>query len=130
MGRKNNRAGAGNNVRALFRDGTPWPPAVAAKPDPTARVRPQSPNQRRLLEVIDRYPVVVAVGPAGTGKTYLAVAAAVAALMDGQVSRIVLARPAVEAGEALGFLPGNVDHKMAPYLRPLYDALGDWLGAK
>lgn len=74
--------------------------------------------------------LVVAVGPAGTGKTYLAISAAVEALEAGKVDRIILSRPAIEAGESLGFLPGDLQEKMAPYLRPLYDALNDRLGAK
>ncbi len=90
-------------------------------------VQPKSANQRRYLEAIERYDMVFAIGPAGTGKTYLAVAMAVAALVSKTVSRIVLARPAVEAGERLGFLPGTLQEKIDPYLRPLYDALFDLL---
>jgi len=90
-------------------------------------VQPKSANQRRYLEAIDQRDMVFGVGPAGTGKTYLAVAMAVAALMSKTVSRIVLARPAVEAGERLGFLPGTLQEKIDPYLRPLYDALYDLL---
>ncbi len=88
-------------------------------------VQPKSLNQRRYLEMIERNDMVFGVGPAGTGKTYLAVAMAVSALLSKQVSRIVLARPAVEAGERLGFLPGTLQEKVDPYLRPLYDALFD-----
>ncbi len=87
----------------------------------------RSGGQRRYLEAIQKYDVVFGIGPAGTGKTYLAVAMAVAALKKDQVSRIILTRPAVEAGEALGFLPGQLEEKIAPYLRPLYDALRDML---
>ncbi|HUX65995.1 MAG TPA: PhoH family protein [Terriglobales bacterium] len=90
-------------------------------------VQPKSLNQRRYLDAIERQDMVFGVGPAGTGKTYLAVAMAVAALAAKQVSRIVLARPAVEAGERLGFLPGTLQEKIDPYLRPLYDALFDLL---
>ena len=90
-------------------------------------VQSKSPNQRRYLEAIEQYDMVFAIGPAGTGKTYLAVAMAVAALMSKNVSRIILARPAVEAGERLGFLPGTLQEKIDPYLRPLYDALYDLL---
>lgn len=94
------------------------------------KIRPQSDNQRRLMESIDRYNLVVALGPAGTGKTYIAIAKAVEALEDGRIERIVLSRPAVEAGESLGYLPGDLEEKLAPYLRPLYDALSDRVGRK
>ncbi|WP_022834493.1 PhoH family protein [Salisaeta longa] len=90
-------------------------------------IRPRTPNQERLVEAAFNNDVVFAVGPAGTGKTYVAVALAVAALRAHQVKRIVLSRPAVEAGEQLGFLPGDFYEKIDPYLRPLYDALGDML---
>jgi phosphate starvation-inducible PhoH-like protein len=90
-------------------------------------VQPKSPNQRKYLEAIEKHDMVFGIGPAGTGKTYLAVAMAVAALMNKQVGRIVLARPAVEAGERLGFLPGTLQEKVDPYLRPLYDALYELL---
>lgn len=88
---------------------------------------PKTVNQRRYVEAIERHDLVFGVGPAGTGKTYLAVAMAVSALLSKRVSRIVLTRPAVEAGERLGFLPGNLQEKVDPYLRPLYDALYDML---
>jgi phosphate starvation-inducible protein PhoH and related proteins len=94
------------------------------------KVRPQSDNQDRLLEAIRATNLTLALGPAGTGKTYLAISAAVEAFEDGRVSRIILSRPAVEAGESLGFLPGDMQEKLAPYLRPLYDALSDRLGGK
>jgi phosphate starvation-inducible PhoH-like protein len=90
-------------------------------------VQPKSPNQRRYLEAIEHHDMVFGVGPAGTGKTYLAVAMAISALLNKQVNRIILARPAVEAGERLGFLPGTLQEKIDPYLRPLYDALFDML---
>jgi phosphate starvation-inducible protein PhoH and related proteins len=90
-------------------------------------VQPKSPNQRRYLEAIEKHDMVFGVGPAGTGKTYLAVAMAISALINKQVNRIILARPAVEAGERLGFLPGTLQEKIDPYLRPLYDALFDML---
>jgi len=90
-------------------------------------VVPRSLNQRAYLEQIDSHDLVFGIGPAGTGKTYLAVAQAVASLLTKAVSRIVLARPAVEAGEKLGFLPGDLQEKVDPYLRPLYDALYDLL---
>jgi len=94
------------------------------------QVTPKSPNQRRYLEAIDRDDIVFGVGPAGTGKTYLAMAQAVAYLLAKRVTRIILARPAVEAGEKLGFLPGDLQEKVNPYLRPLYDALHDMLDAE
>jgi len=90
-------------------------------------VQPKSPNQRKYLEAIEQHDMVFGVGPAGTGKTYLAVAMAISALLNKQVNRIILARPAVEAGERLGFLPGTLQEKIDPYLRPLYDALFDML---
>jgi phosphate starvation-inducible protein PhoH and related proteins len=90
-------------------------------------VVPRSLNQRSYLEEMERHDMVFGIGPAGTGKTYLAVAAAVSALLNKSVARIVLARPAVEAGEKLGFLPGDLQEKVDPYLRPLYDALYDLL---
>jgi phosphate starvation-inducible PhoH-like protein len=88
---------------------------------------PKSVNQRRYLEAIERNDLVFGIGPAGTGKTYLAVAMAISALIAKQVARIILTRPAVEAGERLGFLPGTLQEKVDPYLRPLYDALYDML---
>ena len=90
-------------------------------------VQPKSINQRRYLDAIDHHDMVFGVGPAGTGKTYLAVAMAISALLAKRVNRIILARPAVEAGERLGFLPGTLQDKIDPYLRPLYDALYDML---
>src|SRR5499425_608555 len=90
-------------------------------------VQPKSSNQRRYLEAIEKHDMVFGVGPAGTGKTYLAVAMAISALLAKRVNRIILARPAVEAGERLGFLPGTLQEKIDPYLRPLYDALYDML---
>jgi phosphate starvation-inducible protein PhoH and related proteins len=90
-------------------------------------VQPKSPNQRRYLDAIENHDMVFGVGPAGTGKTYLAVAMAISALLNKQVNRIILARPAVEAGERLGFLPGTLQEKIDPYLRPLYDALFDMM---
>ena len=93
------------------------------------QVAPKTPMQRRYLEAIDRADIVFGVGPAGTGKTYLAMAQAISALLAKRVSRIILARPAVEAGEKLGFLPGDLQEKVNPYRRPLYDALHDMLDA-
>lgn len=90
-------------------------------------IKPKTPGQRQLVRAVGKNDVVFAVGPAGTGKTYLAVAMAVAALKNREVQKIVLTRPAVEAGESLGFLPGDLKEKVIPYLRPLYDALDDML---
>jgi phosphate starvation-inducible PhoH-like protein len=90
-------------------------------------IRPKTLNQKHYVDAIDKHTIVFGIGPAGTGKTYLAVAKAVQALKDKQVSRIILTRPAVEAGERLGFLPGTLIDKIDPYLRPLYDALHDML---
>jgi phosphate starvation-inducible PhoH-like protein len=91
------------------------------------RILPKSFNQRKYLEAIDQFDIVFGIGPAGTGKTYLAMAQAVTALLSKKVTRIILARPAVEAGEKLGFLPGDLQEKVNPYLRPLYDALYDMM---
>ncbi len=90
-------------------------------------IRPKTLNQKRYVDAIDKHTVVFGIGPAGTGKTYLAMAKAVQALQAKQVNRIILTRPAVEAGERLGFLPGTLFEKIDPYLRPLYDALHDML---
>src|SRR5215468_7676613 len=90
-------------------------------------VQPKGVNQRRYLDAIENHDMVFGIGPAGTGKTYLAVAMAISALVAKRVNRIILARPAVEAGERLGFLPGTLQEKIDPYLRPLYDALYDML---
>lgn len=90
-------------------------------------VRAKSPGQTEYLQAIQEHDLVIAIGPAGTGKTYLAVAAAVAALNERQVERVILCRPAVEAGESLGFLPGDFREKIDPYMRPLYDALYDMM---
>ncbi|MEG2222735.1 MAG: PhoH family protein [Oscillospiraceae bacterium] len=93
-------------------------------------VKPKTIGQKQYMESVLHNTITIGVGPAGTGKTYLAVAAAVAAFRDKQVNRIILTRPAVEAGERLGFLPGDLQSKVDPYLRPLYDALFDMLGAE
>ena len=100
------------------------------RPSPQREIRPKTVNQRRYLSAIERHDIVLGVGPAGTGKTYLAMAEAVAFLTSKRISRIILARPAVEAGEKLGFLPGDLQEKVNPYLRPLYDALYDMLDAE
>jgi phosphate starvation-inducible PhoH-like protein len=93
-------------------------------------IRAKTLNQKRYVDAIDENTIVFGIGPAGTGKTYLAVAKAVQALQSKQVTRIILTRPAVEAGERLGFLPGTLSEKIDPYLRPLYDALHDMVGAE
>ncbi len=90
-------------------------------------VVPKSINQKRYVEAIRNYDIVIGIGPAGTGKTYLAMAMAVSALFNKEVNRIILTRPAVEAGEKLGYLPGDIQEKVNPYLRPLYDALHDMI---
>ena len=94
------------------------------------RIAPKTVTQRKYLDAIEQHDIVFGIGPAGTGKTYLAMAQAVAFLVAKKVSRIILARPAVEAGEKLGFLPGDLQEKVNPYLRPLYDALYDMLDAE
>jgi len=104
----------------------------AGRPDAAIRTRkrmigPRTPNQARYIEALERHELVFGLGPAGTGKTYLAVAQGVALLAAGRVDRLILSRPAVEAGERLGFLPGDLREKVDPYLRPLYDALFDML---
>ncbi len=104
-------------------------PAEAERSDDglPGRTRPKTVNQRRYVAAIREHPIIFGIGPAGTGKTYLAVAMAVQALTSRQVKRVILTRPAVEAGEHLGFLPGDLQAKIDPYLRPLYDALYDML---
>ncbi|HUB66560.1 MAG TPA: PhoH family protein [Candidatus Methylacidiphilales bacterium] len=97
---------------------------ISAKKPP---IVPKSLQQKKYVESIKEYDLIFGIGPAGTGKTFLAMAMAVAALKNGEVTRIVLTRPAVEAGEALGFLPGDLQEKIFPYLRPLYDALNDMI---
>jgi phosphate starvation-inducible PhoH-like protein len=99
----------------------------AARTSGKKQVMPKSVNQRRYLDAIEKHDIVFGIGPAGTGKTYLAMAQAVSYLLAKKVSRIILARPAVEAGEKLGFLPGDLQEKVNPYLRPLYDALYDMM---
>ena len=119
-------------VEELFPSPSRWDPLDDERREQSyvRRVRPKCDGQRRLMEAIDNHSLVVALGPAGTGKTYLAISKAVEALEAGTVERIVLTRPAVGAGEELGYLPGNVEDKLAPYLRPLYDALSERLGGK
>ncbi|MGB0629587.1 MAG: PhoH family protein [Alphaproteobacteria bacterium] len=120
-----------NNVCAMPRNGS-WDPLEGSMDTKryVRNVRPKSENQARLMEALQNHHMVVALGPAGTGKTYLAITAAVEALETNEVERIILSRPAVEAGESIGFLPGEVNDKVAPYMQPLYDALLDRLGGK
>jgi phosphate starvation-inducible PhoH-like protein len=118
-------------VIEMVRDEVPSPSGVLTQGVPVGRgkmVRPKTVGQHRYIDAIRENTLVFSVGPAGTGKTYLAMAAAVEALSSGAVRRIILTRPAVEAGESLGFLPGDLIAKIDPYLRPLYDALYEMLG--
>ena len=117
------RAGQEDKVDELTQDVI----CISAKGRP---IKPKTIGQKKYVESIFENAVTIGVGPAGTGKTYLAVAAAVAAFRERKVNRIILTRPAVEAGERLGFLPGDLQSKVDPYLRPLYDALFDMLGAE
>jgi phosphate starvation-inducible PhoH-like protein len=134
--RKGNAPDSGE-VRDLLRAAAGEPtPALGGAFSPTRTrsfgkkvVAPKSPTQKKYLEAIESHDMVFAIGPGGTGKTYLAVAMAVSALLTKQVNRIILARPAVEAGERLGFLPGTLQEKVDPYMRPLYDGLHDLLEA-
>lgn len=134
-----------SNIRPMYKDGSLhrsermprvgiWDPLADERDERerkyTRKIKPQNNNQKRLMEAIEEKNMILAVGPAGTGKTYIAVAKAVEALDSGRVSRIILSRPAVEAGENLGFLPGQLDEKLAPFLRPLYDCLSDRIGLR
>lgn len=117
------KAGNEEHINDIARDVL----CVTAKGKP---IKPKTLGQKRYVDAIKKNTITLGIGPAGTGKTYLAVAAAVAAFRDKQVNRIILTRPAVEAGERLGFLPGDLQSKVDPYLRPLYDAFFDMLGAE
>ena len=117
------RSGKESQISELTRDVL----CISAKGRP---IKPKTIGQKEYIASVLKNTVTIGVGPAGTGKTYLAVAAAVAAFRDKQINRIILTRPAVEAGERLGFLPGDLQSKVDPYLRPLYDALFDMLGAE
>ncbi len=134
MGKRTMRLAAEStrSVEELFPARGPWSPLDDDRREQSyvRRVRPKSDGQRLFMAAIDAHALVVALGPAGSGKTYLAISKAVEALEAGTVERIVLTRPAVGAGEELGYLPGNVEDKLAPYLRPLYDALSERLGGK
>jgi phosphate starvation-inducible PhoH-like protein len=131
---RDNSYASTQNVHPLFPARGGWSPLEQADGQRDRKyvknVRAMSAAQQQLMDAIDERSVVLALGPAGTGKTYLAIAKAVEALEAGKVGRIVLSRPAVEAGESLGFLPGDLNEKLAPYLRPLYDALTERLGTK
>ena len=116
------KAGNEEHINDIARDVL----CVTAKGKP---IKPKTLGQKRYVDAIKKNTITLGIGPAGTGKTYLAVAKAVRAFQDKQIRRIILTRPAVEAGESLGFLPGTLNDKVDPYLRPLYDALGDMLGA-
>lgn len=144
MNKKTRRAAqtAAGNVHTMFEDprfgpvgGPGWHPLdeeIDSRRDQryVKTVKPRSEGQEKLMKAIKDYSLTLAMGPAGSGKTYLAITAAVEALEKGTVERIILSRPAMEAGESLGYLPGDMHEKMAPYLRPLYDALGDRMGGK
>ena len=119
-------------VIGMVNDAIPSPSGILSETVPVGRgkiIRPKTLGQRTYIDAMRDNTLVFCVGPAGTGKTYLAMAAAVEALTSGSMRRIILTRPAVEAGEHLGFLPGDLEAKINPYLRPLYDALYDMLGA-
>ena len=122
-----NLMGGGNDVQARY-EGLDSEVAVVTRGG--RAIRPRSANQREYLEAIATHDIVFTIGPAGTGKTYLAVASAVAALKRKEVDRIFLVRPVVEAGESLGFLPGDFQAKLDPYMRPVLDALYDMIGAE
>ncbi len=136
MGKKSRRQQNPATVHALYPEDDNWHPLGKAGKDEqrdqsyVKTVRPKSPNQEHMMTAMDANTLVMALGPAGTGKTYLAVAKAVEWLEKGRVGRIVLTRPAVEAGESLGYLPGEMEEKLAPYLRPLFDSLSDRMGAR
>lgn len=132
--RRSNKASAKTTatVHALPRNDPDWHPLDTQQRDKryVRTIKPHNENQSRLMDAMDERNMVLALGPAGTGKTYLAIAKAVEALERGKVARIILSRPAIEAGESLGFLPGGLEDKMAPYLHPLYDALTDRMEGK
>ena len=113
--------GKADDLREIYRD----PMVIRLK---RQSVVPKTLNQKRYLQAIDAHPITFGIGPAGTGKTYLAMAMALRELLEGRVERIILTRPAVEAGEALGFLPGELQEKILPYLTPLYDAMNEMIG--
>lgn len=131
---RTSKKGDGNVVRSVFEEKS-WHPLdddIDNRRDKkyVKNITPRSEGQKEFMEAIQSYNLTLALGPAGTGKTYLAICAAVEALLKGEVERIILSRPAMEAGESIGYLPGDLEEKMAPYLRPLFDALGDRMGGK
>jgi phosphate starvation-inducible protein PhoH and related proteins len=136
MARRRHATAHADEIAAFSSARIPGHPHFSAAEEPPrersylAKIRPQSAGQGELTAALEHHNLILALGPAGTGKTYLAIAAAVEALNAGRVGRIVLTRPAVEAGENLGFLPGEMEDKLAPYLRPLYDALNERIGGK
>lgn len=126
---------SGGKKESAFYDAGGWHPLDNEIDDSRDKkyvknIKPRSEGQAKLMKAMKERSLTFAIGPAGTGKTYLAICAAVEALENGKVDRIILSRPAMEAGESLGYLPGDMHEKMAPYLRPLYDALGDRMGGK
>lgn len=132
MGKKTRRQKQAT-VHTLYPEDEIWHPLGPVEQDSRDQrylktIKPKGENQKALLDAMDNKSLVMALGPAGTGKTYLAIAKAVERLEKGHVGRIVLTRPAVEAGENIGFLPGEMEDKLAPYLRPLFDALADRMG--
>lgn len=134
MSRKNKKMNTSTNIHT-FNSTSHWspiPPNSESRRDQSylKTIKPRNDAQKTLIEALETYNLTLAIGPAGTGKTYLAIAKAVEALEDGQIDRIVLSRPAIESGETLGYLPGDMEEKMAPYLRPLYDCLNERLGTK
>lgn len=124
--------GSDSKVHPLFPGRAGWDPLGEERRDQSyvRTVKPMSAGQALLMQAIADNNLTLALGPAGTGKTYIAISSAVTALEKGEIDRIILSRPAIEAGESLGYLPGDLNEKMAPFLRPLYDALSDRLGAK
>ena len=133
--RKNSRNNRDNNVVHTSFEGQDWHPMdeqIDGRRDQkyVKNIKPRSDGQAELMDAIDEHSLTMAIGPAGTGKTYIAISKAAEALERGEIERIILSRPAMEAGESLGYLPGDMQEKMAPYLRPLYDSLGDRMGGK
>jgi phosphate starvation-inducible PhoH-like protein len=133
MAKRQLRSGADphRNVTLLHGD-LDWHPLGDERRDRSYQrnIKPRSDNQAAFMAAMEAHALTLALGPAGTGKTYLAIARAVEKLEAGRIERIILSRPAIEAGESLGYLPGDLTEKMAPYLRPLYDALSERLGGK
>lgn len=125
---RRSRGGRSNGRRKRKEKQKEVPKPVGFKNCKIPEIKPKSDNQAAYLESIDQYPMTFCVGPAGTGKTFLACYTAAKKLVKGEIVRIVLTRPAVEAGESLGFLPGRLEDKLDPYLRPLYDCLNDMIG--